>query len=128
MRKIDKTVLNETGYIAAWVLALSAVMQAVFLIIGRWNYTVLLGNLLSGVFSVINFLLMGITVQIAVENEEKSAANKMKLSQTLRSLMMGLVLIVGIFVPVFNTVAVVIPIFFPRIGVGMRSLFMKKER
>jgi hypothetical protein len=32
--KIDKVVLQETSYIAVWTLILSAVMQAVFLIMG----------------------------------------------------------------------------------------------
>lgn len=47
MKKVDKTVLRETGYIALFVILLSVLMQAVFLIIGKWDYTVLLGNLLS---------------------------------------------------------------------------------
>ena len=47
-KKIDPTVLKETGYIAAWVLVFSALTQAIFLMIGKWDITVLLGNLLSG--------------------------------------------------------------------------------
>ena len=37
MNKIDKTVLKETKYIACWVLFLSMIAEAVFLIIGKWN-------------------------------------------------------------------------------------------
>ena len=47
--------------------------ELVFLIIGKWDYTVLLGNLLSGCAAVLNFLLMGITVQNALSKDEKSA-------------------------------------------------------
>ncbi len=46
--KIDAIVRRETIYIAVWVGILSLLMEAVFLIIGKWDYTVLLGNLLSG--------------------------------------------------------------------------------
>ena len=46
MKKIDRTVLTETGYIALSVLILSALMQAVFLAVGAWDGAVLLGNLL----------------------------------------------------------------------------------
>ena len=55
MKKIDATVLKETKYILFWALILSALMQAVFLIIRQWDYTVLLGNLLSGGSAVLNF-------------------------------------------------------------------------
>ena len=41
MKKLDATVRQETKYIAVWVLLFSAVMEAVFLIIGKWDYTVL---------------------------------------------------------------------------------------
>ena len=39
MMKIDKTVARETRYIALWVICLSLIMQAVFLIIGEWECT-----------------------------------------------------------------------------------------
>ena len=47
MKRIDQTVLTETGYIAVWEVIFSVLMQAVFLIAGIWDYTVLLGNLLG---------------------------------------------------------------------------------
>ena len=47
MQKIDPTVQKETKYIAAVVIVLSAAMEAVFLVLGKWNYTVLLGNALG---------------------------------------------------------------------------------
>ena len=88
MKQVDKTVLKETKYIAAFVLIFSALTQAVFLIIGKWDYTVLLGNLLSGIAAILNFFLMGITVQAAVGKEDKQARNTMKMSQSLRTLML----------------------------------------
>ncbi len=126
MRKIDETVLKETKYIAFWVLVFSVLMQAVFLIIGEWNYTVLLGNLLSAFFTVINFLLMGITVQKAVMKEEKDAKTLMKVSQLYRSLMILVVTVIGVALPYFHTVAVIVPVFFVRVAVAIRPLFDKK--
>ena len=69
--KIDATVKKETKYIALWVLLLSALMQSVFIVIGKWDHTVLLGNLLSGAAVILNFFLIGITVQKALEKEFK---------------------------------------------------------
>ena len=42
MKKIDSTVVHETKFIALAVIFFSAVTELVFLIIGKWDYTVLL--------------------------------------------------------------------------------------
>lgn len=126
--KIDSTVRRETLYVSSVVLLLSAVMQAVFIIIGKWNYTVLLGNVLSGIASILNFFLMGITVQKAVEKEEKEAKNLMKISQMLRMFMVAMFAMIGILLPCFNTFAVIIPLFFPRIAFALRPVFDKKSK
>ena len=127
MKKIDKTVKKETGFVLVFVLILSVLMQSVFLITGKWDYTVLLGNLLGGLAAAGNFLLMGLTVQSALGKEEKEAKNTMKLSQSMRLLMMFVVALIGYLVPVFNIIAVVIPFIFPRIAVALRYFFIKKK-
>ena len=43
MSGLDPAVKKETLYAAAWVLLLSLLMQAVFLIAGKWDLSVLLG-------------------------------------------------------------------------------------
>ncbi len=126
MKKIDKTVLKETGFIAVVSLILSVLMQADFLIIQKWDYTVLCGNVLGCLACVGNFLLMGVTVQNAVLKEEKDAKSMMKLSQMLRNLLLFLVALLGHLLPVFNLIAVVIPFLFPRIAVSFRPLIKDK--
>ena len=122
MAKVDKTVIKETKYISVCILILSALMQAVFLVIRKWDYTVLLGNALSGVFSALNFFLMGLSVQKALGKEEKEAKNTMKVSQAYRNLMLLVVVVIGLVFPAFNRWAVIIPLFFPRIAVSLRPL------
>lgn len=126
--KVDTTVRRETGYIAICVLILSAVMEAVFLIAGFWDYTVILGNLLAGFAAILNFFLMGLTVQKAVLEEKKKAANRMKLSQMLRMLMLFGAAAVGVFVPCFHFLAALIPLFFPRIAILFRPLLNKRKK
>ena len=126
MSKIDATVLKETKYIAVFVFLLSAIFQAVFLIISKWDLNVLFGNLLSASASVLNFFLMGLTVQKAVLKDEKGAKATMKLSQTYRTLFLAVVLIIGLSVPCFNKIAVIIPLFFPRLAITARPFFDKK--
>ena len=119
MKKIDETVLKETKFIAFSTLILSALMQAVFLIIGKWDITVLFGNLLGGGFAVLNFFLMGLTVQKAVMLDEKEAKNSIKISQTYRTLLMIVVAALGVALSCFNTWAAIIPLFFPRIAIAV---------
>ena len=69
MPKLDATVKRETLYVAFMTLILSVLMQAIFLIVGEWDYTVLLGNLFGGGVAVLNFLLMGLAVQTSLELE-----------------------------------------------------------
>ena len=126
MKKIDATIIKETRYILYWMLVLSALTQAVFLVIGRWDHTVLLGNLLSGATMVLNFFLMGLFIQSAVSKNEEDAKKTLKLSQTYRFLILIAVLAVGVGLPSFSTWTVIIPMFFPRIAIAFRPLFDKK--
>ena len=71
--KVDKTVKKETLYIAALSGVLSLLMQAVFLVIGQWHFSVFLGNLWGYAAAVGNFFLMGLTVQKAVLKDEEEA-------------------------------------------------------
>ena len=124
MIKIDDAVRKETKYIAFWVLVFSAVMQLAFFFSDHWDFTVLWGNLLTGVAVVVNFFLMGLTIQKALEKEEKDARNFMKLSQTYRFLF--LVAVVAIGAALFSLWAAIIPVFFPRVAILIRPLFDKK--
>lgn len=126
MGKIDKTVARETKYIALWVIGLSLIMHAVFLIIGEWDYTVLLGNTVGGGTAILNFFLLGITVQKAVTKDEASAKTAMKTSQLYRFMLMLIVVVLGAALPVFHLWSVILPLLFPRIAIAFRPLFDKK--
>ena len=126
MKRIDETVIKETKYIAVWVFLFSVLMQAVFLIIGKWNYTVLWGNLLSAAAVVLNFFLLGITVQNAMNKEEKEIKTAMKVSQLYRFLFLVIIVILGVTLPCFHIWAVMIPMFFPRIAIAFRPFFDRK--
>ena len=117
---IDSTVKRESLYIASAVVILSMLLEAVFLVTGYWDLTVLWGNLLGGGVAVLNFFLMGLTVQKALNKDEKEAAAMMKFSQTYRLLLIAAAAGVGALVPVFNVFAVIIPLFFPRIAIAIR--------
>lgn len=123
--KIDSVVIKETKYISFVTLILSVLMQAVFLVLKRWNYTVFLGNLLSSGISVFNFFLLALFVQKAVSKEEKEAKNVLKLSQTYRMLMLIVVIGTGVLLPWFDNIALIIPLFFTRVAIGLSPILRK---
>ncbi|MBQ8267696.1 MAG: hypothetical protein IJZ21_04850 [Clostridia bacterium] len=127
--KIDKTVIKETKYIASFVIIFSVLMQAVFLIIGKWHFTVLLGNLWGAAVAVGNFFMMGLYVQKAVSQEADDAKKTIKASQSMR--FAALVLLTGIGVAVFynnySWISVVVPLVFPSIAIYLRPLIDKNK-
>jgi len=123
--KIARAVIKETRYIALWVIILSAVTEAVFLIAGYFDYTVPLGNLLGGGVAILNFFLMGLSVQKALGKEEKEAKAVLRASMLYRNMMLVAVAALGALLPCFNIFSVLIPLFFPRIAIALRPLFKK---
>ncbi len=127
MKKIDVVIWKESGYVLLWVLILSVLMQAVFLVLGAWDYTVLLGNLLCGFVAVLNFFLMGLGVQANLGKEAQDAKLGMRVSMTYRYLLMAVAIALGVLLPCFHTVAAIVPVFFPRVAVLFRPLLDKKR-
>lgn len=119
--KISRAVLKETGHIALGVFLGSAVMVGVFALLKRFDYTVVLGALLGSVFSILNFLLMGLTVQKAMDDPER-AKLLVQRSYSRRLLMMAVVMIVGFAAPCFHVVAVVIPFLLPRVTIFVMQM------
>ena len=126
--RIDPAVKKETTYILGFSILLSVVMELVFWLCGHMDYTVPLGNLLGVIIAVLNFFLMGLTIQKSIGLNEKDASEKLKLSQRLRMLMVIALAAVGVGLPCFHSLAVVIPLFFPRIAIVFWPLFNKEEK
>ena len=127
MYKIDPAVSKETRFVSAFVLILSMLMEAVFLLIGKWDITVLWGNLLSASVSILNFFLLGISITRAMQRDEKQLQAFMRLSKTYRFLLIIVVIGVGIYFDCFNNVAVIVPVFFPTIAIYIRGALLKKQ-
>ena len=105
MARINSTVIKETRYIALFSCVLSVLLQAVFLIVlRRFDYTVLLGNLLGLITGVGNFFFMGIGVQKAVEKDEAGARKVMRFSQTARFFGVFILAMAGVLIPVFDPI------------------------
>ncbi len=123
MNKIDPVVRRETRFVALSVLAASLLIQGVCLLAGWWSLSVLLGNVLGAVTAVGNFLLMGLMIQKAVTQDKKAATNTVRLSQGLRLLMQGVILVLGaLFLNIWTTA---IPLLVPRAAITLRQWVIK---
>lgn len=122
--KIDGTVKKETAYVAAAEVILVVLMLAVYLIISKFTLNVLLAAVISGAVAVLNFFVMGLTVQKAVTVEDDSDRRKLiRASQLLRLLVMGVIVIVCAVFPKLDIFALFIPLFFPRLFAQARGIY-----
>lgn len=128
MAGIDPTIKKETGFIAMATLILSALLEAVFLVIGRWDITVLFGNLLGAGVGILNFFLMGLGLQKALDKDEKDAKATVVFSHTARFFLMAVVIMLAVLLSCFNAVSAILSLLFPTVGVYMRTVSMKNKK
>ena len=133
--KPDRTVLRQTGRLAAGVAILVVLMFVVYAILGRFTPGVLGGGLFTGVLSVANFFIMGLTVQgIAnraaekqrddeeLETFSKQMENRMRLSRNLRMIALFVLIVVGIRLLGFDALATILPIAFPTVVIRVLQI------
>lgn len=138
--KPDRAVRRETARVAAGVFALVAVMFAVYAVIGRFSTKVLLGGLYTGALTVINFFLMGLTVQgVADRAAEKERSeqelaeltiemkNRMRLSYNLRMIALFALLVAGIAAFKFDPLATIIPVVFPTLVIRVLQIMEARK-
>ena len=126
MGKIDKVVLRETAYIAAWTIIFSALLQSVFLMLGKWELSTLLGNIYGAAAAVLNFFVMGLSVQKALTKDPKDVQAFMKASGTARLFALFVVTLIGVLIFRSAVLSLVIPLLFPRAAIMLRPFFGKR--
>lgn len=134
MKKIDRTVLKETGIIALGTIILSIIMNAVLFAVSRftdaltYDYTIVTGSLLGAFAAVFNFFLMGLAVQKTVESgNTESAKKRFQLSYMLRTALLVGILALGVILKYFHWLPVLLSVFFPRIVILFRSFKLKSD-
>lgn len=133
MKKIDPTVAKETRIVALGTAICCIIMNIIFFLLARftnicvYDYTVVTGSLLGGGAAVLNFLLMGITVQNSVMLDADAAKTKIQKSYMLRTALLVAVMAAGVILKYFHWLPVLISVFFPRIVIVFRSIKIKKD-
>ena len=119
--KLAPSIKKETGHIALGVLIGDAVMLAVFALLKRLDYTVVLGAALGSAAAILNFLFMAMNLQKAMDDPDRAKLLVQK-SYTQRMLGMVVVMIIGFAAPCFHVVAVVIPFLLPSVTIKVMQL------
>lgn len=131
--KVAPAVKKETLRVSVFTLVGVILMWIIFFILHMFmpeqvpfDYTVILGGIAGGIVAVLNFFLMGLTVQkVAASETEDSARARMKASYTQRTLLQMLWVIVAIAAPCFQFVAGIAPLFFPSLGIKITGILKK---
>lgn len=107
---VQPAVKKETKNVAVSTAVGVVIMWGVFAVLHMvmpdkvpLDYTVFLGGICGGLIAVMNFFLMGITVQkVAASTDEDAARSRMKASYSQRTMIQMLWIIVAIAAPLFS--------------------------
>ncbi|MBQ8536100.1 MAG: hypothetical protein IJ461_01665 [Clostridia bacterium] len=147
--RIQPAVQKETKKIALWTGILTVLMIVAFMVLKRFDYTVITGALAGYLMAVGNFFLMALSVQKAAESmkgvhvapapedeegeepplseEAQKAGKRVQHLYTLRMLVIVVLAVLLINLPWFNSLASLIPLLFPHIVVMINSFVLKSK-
>ena len=129
VRKETRPVAIGTGICVVLMWVVFAILHAVTPEQIPFDYTVILGGLGGGIIAVLNFFLMGLTVQKVVSLEDEGQArNKMKASYSQRMLLQLLWGIAAIAAPCFQFAAGLLPLLFPNIVIKTMGILGTKKQ
>lgn len=121
---MSDVVKKEAGYIAAGTVLLSALVQIVWAVFFDYDLSVFFGGLWGGTVAILNFILMGLTVQkVANEPDQLSAKRRMQASYQLRMMLTIFTTVLAIIIPGINWIMAAISLFFPRLTILVMPLF-----
>ncbi|NLP34336.1 MAG: hypothetical protein GX359_03975 [Clostridiales bacterium] len=131
--KVNEVVKRETKNIAIGIIICSVITQIGFLILGKYSLAVLFGSIYGGAIALLNFFLMGLTVQkIADMDDQNAAKRKMQASYSTRQLLLLLLVGIGMYISInyeiFHWLPILIAIVYPRIIIAFGGIFRKEWR
>lgn len=118
--------LEELRRLRWELLVCNLLLLGGLLLLGRDLVPVLLGMALGNSAAAANFVLTGIAAEEAVQLPPDQARRKMASSYFSRMLMLALVLAAGLIISWFDPISVVFPLFFVKISLTVRYIFLGK--
>lgn len=124
-----KIVFQETGIVLVGEIIGVGLMLAVFALLGRFSQAVVLGGLVGGFLSVMNFFVMAVTASLAADKAEqqdvKGGKSLMQFSYLGRFAVLFLLLFACAKSGLFDVVALVVPLIFVRPTLTLGEFFRK---
>ncbi len=125
-----KLILQQTGIVAAGEVVGVAAMIGIFALLGSYDTTVLLGGIVGGVMTVLNFFVMALFVNIAADKAvgQNPAGGKATIRASFIGRMAVLFLVLFAFAKsgLCNPIALVVPLIFSRFTLTLAEYFRKK--
>ena len=108
---------------------LTAIMLIIFAITKNFNSKVILGGIAGTFYSILNFILLAITVEKMLSKEEKAKANlTAELSYVARFFLTAVFVIWSIKAEYINYLAAIIPIIFPQLIIRIYGFTSIRKR
>ena len=130
MTESRKLVLKETALIAIGEAICVALMCLVYVLIGKFQLSVLLGGLIGLLVATGNFFALAVVATLAADKAEAgdptTGQKLMRSSYPIRLLVMAGVLIMCAKSGVFDVIALVLPLIFVRPILTVAEFFRKK--
>lgn len=133
---LQPAVKKETLNVLIYTAIGDVLMIVAFFVIHKWfvpenvpfDYTIFTGAIGGLLVAVLNFLLMGITVQkVAAEEDEKKAGQIMKTSYSRRMLLQIAWIVIALVAPAVFWAAGIIPLLFPSAGIKIKGIISRKK-
>lgn len=126
VKKETKNVAKYTGIGVVFMWVVFFILHMILPEKVLFDYTVILGGLGGGFIAVLNFFLLGLTVQkVASTENEENAQKFMKTSYSKRMMLQAVWMIVAIAAPCFQFVAGLVPLLFPGAGIKIMGIIKK---
>lgn len=125
-----KYVFKETGVIAVGQAICVGIMYGVFALMKLFDLSVLLGGIVGGVLSILNFFFMAVGTSLAADKAEnqdvKGGQLLIRSSYLLRLVVLFVILFACVKSGYFNLFALILPLAFNQPILTVAEFFRKK--
>ena len=126
-----KFVLRQTLLIVIGQAIGVGVMLGIFALLGRLDYTVVLGGLIGALVALLNFFFMAVSLSLAadraVQQDAKGGKSLVKSSYAIRTIVMFVVLILCAKSGHCNVISLAVPLLLVQPTLLIAEFFRKKE-
>lgn len=126
-------ILQQVGRMALATAGCSAIMLAIYAVVGRFTTAVLLGGLLGTVIAVGNFLALSITVSNALDRAaagDNSVKARMSIqsSSVVRTAILAVIYVFLFRAKVCDPLAALLPLLFAQAAIKLIEFFRKDSK